>query len=70
MQKKILFVFIFFISTTVLAQKPELAYSYFRNSEYEKAIMLYKPLHEKNKIRRDYFKYLLTCYQQTEKLEL
>ena len=69
MQKKILFVFIFFISTTVLAQKPELAYSYFRNSEYEKAIMLYKPLHEKNKIRRDYFKYLLTCYQQTENFD-
>lgn len=64
--QKIIFVLILFISTTVLAQKPELAYSYYRNSEYEKAIMLYKPLHEKNKIRRDYFKYLLTCYQQTD----
>ncbi len=64
--QKIIFVLILFISTTILAQKPELAYSYYRNSEYEKAIMLYKPLHEKNKIRRDYFKYLLTCYQQTD----
>ncbi|MEN8123489.1 MAG: tetratricopeptide repeat protein [Bacteroidota bacterium] len=67
--QRILFVFILFFSTSVLAQKPELAYSYFRNNEYEKAIMLYKPLHEKNKIRRDYFKNLLICYQQTENFE-
>ena len=68
--QKIIFVFLLFFSTSVLAQKPELAYSYYRNSEYEKAIMLYKPLHEKNKIRRDYFKYLLTCYQQTENFDI
>ncbi len=61
-----MFIFIWLITTSILAQKPELAYSYFRNSEYEKAIMLYKPLHEKNKVRRDYFKYLLTSYQQTD----
>ncbi len=68
--QKIIFVFLLFFSTSILAQKPELAYSYYRNSEYEKAIMLYKPLHEKNKIRRDYFKYLLTCYQQTENFDI
>ncbi|MEN8185686.1 MAG: tetratricopeptide repeat protein [Bacteroidota bacterium] len=58
------------MTTSLFAQKPELAYSYFRNGEYEKAIMLYKPLHEKNKVRRDYFKNLLTCYQQLEYFDL
>ncbi len=66
---KIIFILIF-ISTSVFAQKPELAYSYYRNGEYEKAITLYKPLHEKNKVRRDYFKNLLTCYQQLDNFDL
>ena len=64
--QKFIIVFIVFFTTAVFAQKQELAYSYYRNSEYDKAIKLYRPLHENNRIRRDYFKYLLTCYQQTE----
>jgi len=51
------------------AQKAELASSYFKNGDYEKAIILYKPLHEKNPIRRDYFKNLLISYQQLEQYE-
>ena len=53
-------------SFAVSAQSDELAESYFRNGEYEKAIQLYKPLFEANPIRQDYFKSLLTCYQQIE----
>lgn len=51
------------------AQNAELANSYFRKGEYEKAILLYKPLFENNPIRQDYFKSLLTCYQQVESYE-
>lgn len=52
------------------AQSAELAKSYFRKGEYEKAILLYKPLFENNPIRQDYFKSLLTCYQQVESFEV
>lgn len=51
------------------AQSAELANSYFRKGEYEKAILLYTPLFENNPIRQDYFKSLLTCYQQVESYE-
>lgn len=59
-------VFFLFCSLTVSGQKQELAQSYFRNGDYEKAIILYKPLFDANPIRQDYFKTLLTCYQQIE----
>ena len=49
-----------------MSQSPELANSYFRKGDYEKAIVLYEPLYENNPIRQDYFKSLLTCYQQIE----
>ncbi|MGI9531229.1 tetratricopeptide repeat protein [Lutimonas sp.] len=58
-----------FISFQGIAQNAELANSYFRKGEYEKAIQLYKPLFENNPIRQDYFKALLTCYQQVESYE-
>lgn len=62
----ILFVLFSLAST---AQSAELANSYFRKGEYEKAILVYKPLLESNPIRQDYFKTLLTCYQQIESYE-
>ncbi|MCF6223268.1 MAG: tetratricopeptide repeat protein [Flavobacteriaceae bacterium] len=75
--KKIIFLFVFIISLSSFSQKVEmntqnvlLANSYFRKGEYEKAIALYKPLHEQNLIRRDYFKNLLISYQQLENYEL
>ena len=61
----ILIIFVLF-SLVSTAQSAELANSYFRKGEYEKAILLYKPLLESNPIRQDYFKTLLTCYQQIE----
>ncbi len=54
------------ISIAGHAQSAELANAYFRKGEYEKAILLYQPLFESNPIRQDYFKSLLTCYQQVE----
>jgi tetratricopeptide (TPR) repeat protein len=61
--------FFFLFSTSLFAQSAELANSFFRKGEYEKAILLYEPLLESNPIRQDYFKSLLTCYQQLEKYE-
>lgn len=65
MRFPILVIFVLF-SMACTAQSAELANSYFRKGEYEKAIMLYRPLLESNPIRQDYFKTLLTCYQQME----
>ena len=59
--------FFFLFSASLFAQSAELANSFFRKGEYEKAILLYEPLLESNPIRQDYFKSLLTCYQQLEK---
>lgn len=63
-----LFLSLFFllVCLSLSSQNVELAQSYFRKGDYEKAIHLYKPLFESNPIRQDYFKTLLTCYQQIE----
>ena len=58
-----------FLSAPLFGQNAELANSFFRKGEYEKAILLYEPLLESNPIRQDYFKSLLTCYQQLENYE-
>ena len=64
----ILFFGFFFYVT--IAQNAQLANAYLRNGEYEKAILLYKPLHEQNPVRQDYFKSLLICYQQIDDYEM
>ncbi|WKK65500.1 tetratricopeptide repeat protein [Lutimonas zeaxanthinifaciens] len=64
--KGIFVIVLLFVTLQSLAQSAELANSYYRKGEYEKAILLYKPLLEANPIRQDYFKNLLTCYQQIE----
>ncbi|MCA0933490.1 tetratricopeptide repeat protein [Lutimonas saemankumensis] len=64
--KGLFFIALFFVTLQSIAQSAELANSYYRKGEYEKAILLYKPLLEANPIRQDYFKNLLTCYQQIE----
>jgi len=68
--KIISFLFVLFIGHLINAQNPELALSYFKNGEYEKAIIIYKPLLNKEPFQRIYFKNLLTSYQQTEEFIL
>lgn len=72
MIKKKIFIFLLlgFIYYSGFAQNAQLANSYFRNGEYAKAILLYKPLYDKNPVRQDYFKSLLECYQQMDEYEL
>ena len=65
----IIIVIFLFLTLQGSAQSAELAISYFRKGEYEKAILLYKPLFENNPIRQDYFKSLLTCYQQLDSFQ-
>lgn len=60
---------LFLFSTFCYSQNSQLAYNYFRKGEYKKATVIYKQLHKKNKVRRDYFKKLLSCYQLTEDFE-
>lgn len=64
--KGVFIIVLLFVTLQTVAQSAELANSYYRKGEYEKAILLYKPLLEANPIRQDYFKNLLTCYQQIE----
>ncbi len=59
-----IFLFLGFFSTFLFAQKPEQAYRFYMKGEYDQAAMLYKDLHEKNRIQREYFKKLITCQQQ------
>ena len=68
--KNKLFLLILLISNLVYAQNSELALSYFKNGEYEKAILMYKPLLDKEPFQRIYFKNLLISYQQTEEFIL
>jgi tetratricopeptide (TPR) repeat protein len=49
------------------AQEQQLAYQYYRNGEYEKAISLYQVLQEKNPYNTSYTNYLIDCFQQLER---
>ncbi|MDX5583313.1 MAG: tetratricopeptide repeat protein [Aureibaculum sp.] len=66
---RIFIVILFFITSTSFSQNSQLAHNYFNKGEYEKASSLYKELYKKNKVRRDYFKKLLSCYQLTENFD-
>ncbi len=67
--RRLIIVIVLFFSSFSFAQSAQLAYSYFRKGDYEKAAVIYKKLHEENPVRRDYFKRLLTCYQLTDKFD-
>lgn len=66
--KKFFFILLFcFSSFVLLAQsETELAYQYYRDGEYEKALVYFKKLHQLHPHNENYFKNLLTCYKQLE----
>jgi len=66
---RIFIVILLFIYNTCFSQNSELANNYFSKGEYEKASVLYKELYNKNNVRRDFFKKLLSCYQLIEKYD-
>ncbi|WP_431166019.1 tetratricopeptide repeat protein [Tenacibaculum halocynthiae] len=66
--KKLIFLFAFFISSLFCYSQQNgfiIAENYFRNGEYEKAIQLYKELHNKSPYNTTYLKRLISCYQET-----
>ncbi|CAM1349772.1 MULTISPECIES: tetratricopeptide repeat protein [Tenacibaculum] len=66
--KKLIFLFTFFISSLFCYSQQNgfiIAENYFRNGEYEKAIQLYKELHNKSPYNTTYLKRLISCYQET-----
>lgn len=63
------FIVILLFTSIGYAQNADLANRYFFKGEYDKAASLYKNLYEKNKVRRVYFKQLLSCYQLTDKFD-
>ena len=67
--KKVIILFnLLFLSLFCYAQQNEfiVAENYFRNNEYQKAIQLYKKLHDKSPYNNTFLKRLITCYQETE----
>lgn len=65
--KALPFFIIFFISSYAFAQEDFLAKRYFEDGAYEKAVVFYEKLVEKDPRRTDYTEGLITCYQQLER---
>jgi len=68
MPSKIIVIF-FLISSFCVAQNANLANMYFERGDYVQAASIYQKLYQKNEVRRDYFKRLLSCYQSLENFE-
>jgi tetratricopeptide (TPR) repeat protein len=67
--RKFLFLLLFFFTLQFYAQENTLAYQYYKNGEYEKAVEIYKILHKKNEYNANYLNYLIDCYLKLEKFE-
>lgn len=65
----ILFIFFCCFSLQSQAQEEQLAFQYFRNGEYEKAVALYKTLHQENPYNSVYLSYLIDAYQQLQQFD-
>ena len=61
--RKILILFICCFSLQLYAQDADIAFLYFRNGEYEKAVSIYKVLHKKNPINSNYLNYLVDRFE-------
>ena len=64
--QKIIILFLFLIPMSSWAQDQQLAYDYFRKSEYQKAASIYEKLYVENKFNSHYLNKLVDCYQQSE----
>lgn len=63
----ILIITYFSLLSTGLAQEDFLAKQYFEDGDFEKAVVFYEKLTEKNPRRTDYLQALIGCYQQLER---
>ncbi|MBT8296844.1 MAG: tetratricopeptide repeat protein [Maribacter sp.] len=65
----IFFILVICYSHFVLAQDDFLAKQYFNDGDFEKAVVFYEKLVEKNPRRTDYSEGLVACYQQLERYD-
>jgi len=63
---RFLFILFFLFSLNAFAQDDLLAREYFKNGEFEKAVVSYKKLYAKNKKNRNYLYQLIKSHQQLE----
>ncbi|RXP64651.1 hypothetical protein EC396_01380 [Lutibacter sp. HS1-25] len=68
MRRLLILIFCCF-SLQFYAQEQQLAYQYYRNGDYEKAIVIFQSLHDNNPYNTSYTNYLIDCFQQLEKFE-
>lgn len=66
---RFLFVLSIFISTSVFAQDDVLAKEYFINSDFEKALLEYKKLHDKSPSNLSYIDKIIISHQQLEQYD-
>ncbi|MEX0314610.1 MAG: tetratricopeptide repeat protein [Allomuricauda sp.] len=62
-----LFILFFVFQIPTQAQEDFLAKQYFKDGDYEKAVVFYEKLVQKNPRRTDYSEGLVACYQQLER---
>lgn len=65
--KRLLFFFVLCTSQWAMGQDDFLAKQYFNDGAFEKAVVFYEKLVEKNPRRTDYAEGLIACYQQLER---
>ncbi len=71
---KIFLITVFAIITTSIFAQPKfndskLAYQYYKNKEYDKAVVIYKSLYENSSSSRNYFTFYLNCLIQLKELD-
>lgn len=69
MRYRIVLIFYFILQTACFAQEDFLAKQYFNDGEFEKAVVYYEKLVDKNPRRTDYSEGLIACYQQLERYQ-
>ena len=69
MRYLILLISYFILLSSANSQEDFLAKQYFGNGEFEKAVVFYEKLVDKNPRRTDYSEALIACYQQLEQYE-
>lgn len=65
--KKILAIIAFFCSVAVFAQNEQLAYNYFEKGEFEKALVMYQELEQKQPNNTFFVQKIVASYQQLQK---
>lgn len=66
---RITLILLLLLSLPLFGQEDFLAKQYFADGDYEKAVVFYEKLSEKNPRRTDYLQGLIACYQQLERYE-